>query len=39
MSAEQYIGALYGYGSAKGLLAAELGGAEEVLRQYLGGVR
>jgi outer membrane protein TolC len=39
VSAEQYIAALYGYGSAKGLLAAELGGAEEVLRQYLRGVR
>jgi outer membrane protein TolC len=39
VSAEQYITAVYGYGSAKGLLAAELGGAEEVLRQYLGGVR
>jgi outer membrane protein TolC len=39
VSAEQYIAALYGYGSAKGLLAAEVGGAEEVLRQYLRGVR
>jgi len=39
LSAEQYIAALYGYGSAKGLLAAEVGGAEEALRQYLGGVR
>ena len=39
VSAEQYIAALYGYGSAKGLLAAELGGAEEAMRPYLGGVR
>jgi outer membrane protein TolC len=40
LSGEQYIAALYGYGSAKGLLAADVGGgAEEALRQYLGGVR
>jgi hypothetical protein len=39
VSAEQYITALYGYNSAKGLIAAALGGAEEAVRQILGDVR
>ena len=39
ISGEQYIAALYGYNSAKGLIVAALGGAEEAVRQIIGGVR
>jgi outer membrane protein TolC len=39
VSAEQYIGALYGYNVAKALLARGLGIAEDAVRQFLGGVR
>ena len=38
-SSEQYIGALYRFNIAKALLARELGAAEEMARQFLGGVR
>ncbi len=38
-SSEQYIGALYSYNVAKALLARDLGVAEELARQFLGGVR
>lgn len=39
IAAEQYIGALYGYNVAKGLLARGLGVAESGAQQFLGGVR
>jgi outer membrane protein TolC len=38
-SSEQYIGALYSFNVAKALLARDLGVAEEMARQVLGGVR
>jgi outer membrane protein TolC len=38
-SSEQYIGALYSYNIAKALLARDLGIAEDMARQVLGGVR
>ena len=38
-SSEQYIGALYGYNSAKALLDRDLGTTEDLVRQLLGGVR
>ena len=38
-SSEQYIGALYSYNIAKALLARDMGVAEEMARQVLGGVR
>lgn len=38
-SSEQYIGALYSYNVAKALLARDLGVAEDIARQLLGGVR
>jgi len=38
-SSEQYIGALYSYNVAKALLARDLGVAEDIVRQLLGGVR
>jgi len=37
-SSEQYIGALYSYNVAKALLARDLGVAEDIARQLLGGV-
>jgi outer membrane protein TolC len=38
-SSEQYIGALYNFNVAKALLARDLGVAEDMVRQVLGGVR
>jgi outer membrane protein TolC len=38
-SSEQYIGALYSFNVAKALLARDLGVAEDLARQILGGVR
>jgi outer membrane protein TolC len=38
-SSEQYIGALYSFNVAKALLARDLGIAEDMARQILGGVR
>jgi len=39
LASEQYIGALYSYNVAKGLLALGLGIGEEATRQLLGGAR
>jgi len=38
-SSEQYIAALYSYNVAKALLARDLGAAEDMARQLLGGAR
>jgi len=38
-ASEQYIGALYSFNVAKALLARDLGVAEDMARQFLGGVR
>ena len=38
-SSEQYINAVYSFNVAKALLARDLGVAEEMARQVLGGVR
>ena len=37
LASEQYIGALYGFSVAKGVLAQSLGTAEESVQKYLGG--
>jgi len=38
-ASEQYIGAFYNFNVAKALLARDLGAAEDMARQFLGGVR